>query len=84
MLISLKKRLDNKNIGFTLTQKAKEFVANVGFDPTFGARPLKRAIYDLIEDELAMMILRGDVVDGDDIAVDKSDGKLVFEVKNQT
>ena len=80
MLISLKKRLNEKNIGLTLTQKAKEFVANVGFDPTFGARPLKRAIYDLVEDELAMMILRGDVKDGEKIEVDKKENGLIFAI----
>ena len=83
MLISLKKRLDDKDMTITLTQKAKEFVANIGFDPVFGARPLKRAIYDIIEDKLATMILSGEIIEGDDIFVDKDDSGLVFEVKRE-
>ncbi len=83
MLLSLKKRLDEKDITISLTQKAKELVANVGFDPTFGARPLKRAIYDLIEDRLAVMILSGELNEGDDLNIDADMNELIFKVNKR-
>jgi ATP-dependent Clp protease ATP-binding subunit ClpB len=62
-----------------LTDEAKEHVAEAGWDPTYGARPLKRALQRLVENPLAMRLLDGDFGDGDTIRVDVRDGELVFE-----
>jgi len=74
----LSKRLQDRKITLRLTDGVKEFLADVGFDPVYGARPLKRAIQHYIEDELALKILSGDVADGTDVAVDVKNGKVVF------
>jgi len=74
----LAKRLQDRKIHLTLTDPAKEFLVNIGFDPVYGARPLKRAIQHYMEDELALKILSGDITDGDDVTVDIDNGKVVF------
>jgi ATP-dependent Clp protease ATP-binding subunit ClpB len=74
----LSKRLQDRKITLHLTGGVKEFLADVGFDPVYGARPLKRAIQHYVEDELALKILSGDVADGTDVTVDVKDGKVVF------
>jgi ATP-dependent Clp protease ATP-binding subunit ClpB len=68
-----------------LTDAAKEFVLNEGYDPNFGARPLKRAIQRAIQDPLALKILDGEVLHGDHVIVDvdKKAGKLNFEVSER-
>jgi len=76
---TLIKRLQDRKIQFTLTDSAKDFLVNVGFDPVYGARPLKRAIQHHIEDELALKILSGDIKDGDNVTVHVDDGKIVFK-----
>jgi ATP-dependent Clp protease ATP-binding subunit ClpB len=75
----LAKRLEASKITLELTDKAKEFLANSGFDPVYGARPLKRAIQRLVQDPLAMKILDGSVKEGDHLRMDVRDGNLVFE-----
>ena len=55
-----------------------EFLADIGFDPVYGARPLKRVIQHHIEDELALKILSGDVVDGDTVNIAVDNGNVVF------
>ena len=74
----LGKRLEANKISLELTEKAKELLANSGFDPVFGARPLKRAIQRLIQDPLASKILEGSVKEGDHITVDTKGGQIVF------
>jgi len=54
-----------------------------GFDPNFGARPLKRAIQKLIQDPLAMKILDGEVLHGDHVVVDAKKGKMTFQVSHR-
>ncbi len=71
-------RLEANKISLELTDEAKEFLARTGFDPVYGARPLKRAIQHLIQDPLAVKILEGSVKDGDHIKVDVRDGQVVF------
>ena len=68
-----------------MTDAAKEFVLNEGYDPNFGARPLKRAIQRAIQDPLALKILDGEVLHGDHVIVDvdKKAGKLKFEVSER-
>lgn len=75
----LAKRLEASKITLELTDKAKEFIANSGFDPVYGARPLKRTIQRLVQDPLAMKILDGSVKEGDHLRMDVRDGNLVFE-----
>jgi ATP-dependent Clp protease ATP-binding subunit ClpB len=75
----LKERLGDRMIGLRLTEEAKAFVAEAGWDPAYGARPLKRAIQRLIENPLALQLLEGDFQEGDAVLVDVKDGGLVFE-----
>ncbi len=73
------KRLEDRKFTIELTTEAKEFLVETGYDPAFGARPLKRAIQRYIEDPLALEILEGNFSEGDHILVDKGMGnKLVF------
>ncbi len=74
----LAKRLESSKITLKLTDKAKEFLANSGFDPVYGARTLKRTIQHLVQDPLAMKILDGSVKEGDHLKMDVRDGNLVF------
>ena len=71
-----------KGIKLILTDRAKDFLAKVGWDPVFGARPLKRAIQKYLLNELALDIIAGKVPEGSTVKVDKSDKeeKLVFQV----
>ncbi len=75
----LRKRLADNKITLNMTDKAKEFVANMGFDPVYGARPLKRTIQHLIQDPLAMKILAGDINEGNQLTIDVRDGEVVFQ-----
>jgi ATP-dependent Clp protease ATP-binding subunit ClpB len=75
----LEQRLAERGIRIDLTDAAKEFVADAGWDPTYGARPLKRALQRLVENPLALRLLDGDFGDGDTIRVDVREGELVFE-----
>ena len=77
-LRGLEKRLAERGIRIELTDKAFELLGNVGFDPVYGARPLKRAIQQQIENPLASAILAGDFAGGDTVHVDAEGGKLVF------
>ena len=74
----LSKRLENNKITLEMTDRAKEFVANTGFDPVYGARPLKRTIQHLIQDPLAMKILEGGVKEGIHVTMDVNNGEVVF------
>ena len=75
----LKKRLQEKNISLRLTDKAVDFLAEVGYDPVYGARPLKRAIQKKLETELARAILSGEIQDGQEVTANVSAGKIFFE-----
>jgi len=76
----LRALLAERNITLELTDAAKNYLAEVGFDPTFGARPLKRAIQRYLQDPLAMKILSGEFMDGDTIRVDANGDGLTFHV----
>ncbi len=81
-LRNLRKRLAARKLDLVLSDKAKEFLAKEGFDPVYGARPLKRAIQRLIQDPLALQILQGGFTEGDTIDVDLSaDKTLNFKKK---
>jgi ATP-dependent Clp protease ATP-binding subunit ClpB len=77
----LAKRLAERQLKLTLTDKALDLLGNVGFDPVYGARPLKRAIQQQLENPLAREILEGKFQPGDTVAVDAAGGRLVFEKK---
>ncbi|MEB3103649.1 ATP-dependent protease ATP-binding subunit ClpC [Ferviditalea candida] len=73
----LRKRLKDQDVNFTLTDKAKEFLAKEGYDPVYGARPLRRAIQKHIEDRLSEELLLGNISKGDTITIDEENGELV-------
>ncbi len=75
----LRERLAERRIELELTDEAKHALAEAGWDPAYGARPLKRAIQRLVENPLALRLLEGDFADGDTIRVDAADGELRFE-----
>ena len=74
----LAKRLADRQLTLTLSDKALDLLGNIGFDPVYGARPLKRAIQQQLENPLAKEILAGAFQPGDTIAVDAAQGRLVF------
>jgi ATP-dependent Clp protease ATP-binding subunit ClpB len=78
---SLRKRLAERKITLELTPEAKELLAGLGFDPVYGARPLKRVIQKEIVQPLAMRLLAGDFHDGDTIELQNEHGSIVFERK---
>jgi ATP-dependent Clp protease ATP-binding subunit ClpB len=75
----LRARLAERGLGLELTDEAKAVLAEAGWDPTYGARPLKRALQRLVENPLALRLLEGEFGDGDTVRVDARDGELVFE-----
>jgi ATP-dependent Clp protease ATP-binding subunit ClpB len=77
-LARLRERLAERRIELEITDAAKEALAEAGWDPAYGARPLKRAIQRLVENPLALRLLEGDFADGDTIRVDAQNGELVF------
>jgi ATP-dependent Clp protease ATP-binding subunit ClpB len=69
-LALLHKRLADRKLSFSLTDRAKEFIVQHGYDPVYGARPLKRAIQHYIQDPLALKILEGEFREGDTVSID--------------
>ncbi len=74
----LAERMAERRLAVDVTDAAKEVIVGEGFDPVYGARPLKRAIQKLVQDPLAMKMLEGEFTDGDVVLVDASDGKIAF------
>ncbi len=77
-LKELQKRLSKNNYRLTVTDRVKERLVQEGFDPHFGARPLKRTIQQMIENPISMEILEGKFAEGTEIRVDMENGKMVF------
>jgi hypothetical protein len=73
-------RIKAKDVHIELTQSAKEFLIEKGYDPQYGARPMRRAVERFLEDPLAEELLRGTVKPGDKVEVVAVDGKLLFQV----
>ena len=71
-------RVRERGIEVELTDAARELLGNLGYDPTYGARPLKRVIQKRLVDPLALALLEGDFREGDTVRVDAADGELVF------
>jgi ATP-dependent Clp protease ATP-binding subunit ClpB len=74
----LRSRLAERGLTLELTESAKLALADAGWDPAYGARPLKRAIQRLLENPLARKLLDGEFGDGDAIRADAQDGELLF------
>jgi ATP-dependent Clp protease ATP-binding subunit ClpB len=72
------KRLADRQITVQVTPGAKDWIAARGYDPTFGARPLKRVIQREVLDPLAMKVLAGELHEGDTVVIQEQDGKLLF------
>jgi ATP-dependent Clp protease ATP-binding subunit ClpC len=81
MAEDVRKRLLEQDIDFRLTDRAKAFLAKEGFDPAYGARPLRRAIQKHIEDRLSEELLKGNLGKGSSVIIDEVDGELV--VRNE-
>jgi ATP-dependent Clp protease ATP-binding subunit ClpB len=71
-------RLAERGIGLELTPEARELLGDLGYDPVYGARPLKRVIQKKLVDRLALEMLQGEFVAGDTVRVDAADGELVL------
>jgi ATP-dependent Clp protease ATP-binding subunit ClpB len=82
-LEDVRRLLAERKISIELTDAAKDLLFKEGFDPSFGARPLKRAIQRLVQDPLALKILDGEVLNGDHIVIDAKDGIMLFEVSKR-
>jgi len=76
----VQKLLTDRKVTLNLTDAAREWLGRVGYDPVYGARPLKRAVQKYLQDPLAEAILRGEVPDGSTVTVDDADGKLALKV----
>ena len=83
MMDQVKKELEEKKIGLELTEEAKKHLAEKGFDPVFGARPLRRLIQNEVEDALSDEVLGGNLKDGDVAVVDFEDDKIVIRIKGK-
>jgi len=83
LLRKIKSRLQEREIDLHLTEKAKDVIAEVGFDPVFGARPLKRALAEIVEDKLAELILEGKVKEGDKVEFDSDGTHIIVRVNGK-
>ena len=77
----LRERLAARGVGLELTDEAKELLAEEGWDPTYGARPLKRAIQRLVENPLALRLLEGEFREGDTVQVEATRGRARFRAR---
>ncbi|WP_418179186.1 ATP-dependent Clp protease ATP-binding subunit [Aliarcobacter lanthieri] len=77
---NIKEKVKEKDITISLTPKAKEYIAKIGFDPVYGARPLKRAIYEIVEDKLADLILEDKISEGSKVEFDIKDDEVVVKI----
>ena len=82
-LLRVQKLLDEQKIGIVLSPAAQDYLADLGYDPVYGARPLKRAIQRMVENPLATKLLEGTFSEGDTIVVDYQDGSLCFNHQNK-
>ena len=76
----IQKKLEERDITITLTESAKAYIAEAGFDPVYGARPLKRALYEVVEDRLAELILEDKVVEGSNVTFDVQNAEIKVEI----
>ena len=81
MFESIQKKLAGREIAISLTKEAKVYIAKAGFDPDYGARPLKRALYDEVEDRLAELILEDKIVEGSSVEFDVLHDEIVVAIQ---
>ena len=81
MLDQVRKELSEKNITLEATDAAKEYLSEKGYDPNFGARPLRRLIQDVVEDKLSEELLGGRMQSGDTAVLDVEEGETVIRIK---
>jgi ATP-dependent Clp protease ATP-binding subunit ClpB len=77
----LARRLSGRRLTLTVTPAAKEWLALTGFDPVYGARPLRRLVQSAIGDKLARSLLAGEIADGDEVVVDLDEGADALSVR---
>jgi len=77
---TISKKLTHRDITLSMTQKAKNYISNEGFDPVYGARPLKRALYEIVEDKLADLILEDKLTDGNNVEFDFENNEIVVTI----
>ncbi|HEX4189036.1 MAG TPA: ATP-dependent chaperone ClpB [Solirubrobacteraceae bacterium] len=77
-------RVAERGVELTLTDEAKQLLGNMGYDPAYGARPLRRVIQKQLTDRLALALLKGEIQEGDSVRVDVADGELVLEKAGET
>ncbi len=77
----LRARLDERKIKLHMSDAARDFVAEAGYDPVYGARPLKRYLQHAVETPLARELVSGKIHDGEDVHIEVRDGDLVFEAR---
>ncbi len=80
MFENIKRKVKEKDIEISLTNNAKDFIAKIGFDPVYGARPLKRAIYEIVEDKLADLILEDKIFEGSKIEFDVLNEEVIVKI----
>ena len=80
-LVYLKSKLEERDIRLELTNDAKMLIAAESYNPVYGARPVKRYLQKHVETELAAMLIKGDITDGDEVILDAKDEKLIFSKK---
>ena len=80
-MAGLNRMLEDKRLQIELTHAAREYMAEVGYEPAFGARPLRRAIQKHVQDPLALQLLDGTLKEGDRILVDRDENGLTFNKK---
>ena len=80
MFANLQKTLENRGISANLSENAAKFIASVGFDAEYGARPLRRALYELVEDKIADMILQDEIKSGDKLQIDANGENIEIKV----
>jgi len=78
LLSKSKENLAKKDIEFVITPQLKEKIVELGYDPTFGAREMRRVIQDKVENVLAEALLRGQIKRGDRVAIDAQEFKLII------
>jgi ATP-dependent Clp protease ATP-binding subunit ClpC len=77
-VVKVVERLKGKNVKLILDEKAKDFLVQKGYDPTYGARPMRRSVERFLEDPLAEEILKGNIHEGDPVTVTVENDKLLF------
>ncbi|MCW9026629.1 MAG: AAA family ATPase, partial [Thiovulaceae bacterium] len=73
-------KVSERDIELSLSESAKAYIAEAGFDPVYGARPLKRALYEIVEDRLADLILEGKIVEGSKVAFDMHENEIKVSI----